>query len=32
MSEDNRIELSKYRFEKSEECLRSAKALKEIED
>lgn len=32
MSDENAIELSKYRFEKAKECLKSAVALKNIED
>lgn len=32
MNKEDAVELSKYRFKKSEECLSSAKALKELGD
>lgn len=32
MDNGNAVELSKYRFEKSQECLKAAKALRDIED
>ena len=32
MNNDNSVALSKYRLEKSKECLKSAKALRDIDD
>ena len=32
MNNDNSVALSKYRLEKSKECLKSAKALRDIGD
>ena len=32
MNNDNSVALSKYRLEKSKECLKSAKALRDIDE